>query len=482
MKLWTTSLPDTATSKQDREQSLVHSQPTPDISTGPRDIWGLTWPQMLMMFFVFCLGLTDVWTAGRIGGDVQAAFGLVAQCAMFLQVLVMAMSSGAMAAISQSLGARRQRRARRYVGMIVLCSLLLGLLVACIAYAGRNIFFRLLMTPADILPITLDYWGITLFTLPASYIFVATGMLFRATRQVFPPLWISAIMALCNLAGNLGFGLGWFGLPAFGYHGIAWTTFACTCLGATLNCLFLARTGYLSKADIPPLRWMRAGAPYLLKVALPAGAAQIVWHTGYVTLFAVAASLPVDSINALAGMTAGMRAEALLFLPGMAFSMTASVMVGNCLGAGNKDQALRLALQLAAAGSLFMSLVAAALWPFIGDMAAALSTVPGAQVQAVSYLRYNFISTPFTVISMVLGGAMTGAGATRYNLMVYGGSFWIVRLPLAWWLGHYVWRDAAGIFLGMLASQVVQSLIMLWVLLRADWTRFAMHAGRGHEK
>ena len=454
---------------------------TPNLSTSPRAIWSLTWPQMLMMFFVFCLGLTDVWTAGRISGDVQAAFGLVAQCTMFLQVLVMAMSSGAMAAISQSLGAHKYRRARLYIGMVLLCSMGLGLLVALFAYAGQHALFGLLMTPESILPITLDYWGIALLTLPATYVYAATGMLFRATRQVLPPLGVSALMALCNLLGNLGFGLGWFGLPSFGYHGIAWTTFGCTCLGAALNCLLLADTGYLARADIPPLRWMRRGAPYLLKVALPAGVAQIVWQTGYVTLFAVAASLPVDSVNALAGMTAGMRAEALLFLPGMAFSMSASVLVGNSLGAGNKEEARRLALQLAGAGSLFMSMAAALLWPFINDIAQALSTVPGAQVQAVSYLRYNFIATPFTVISMVLGGAMTGAGATRYNLMVYGGSFWAIRLPLAWVMGHYVWMDASGIFLGMLASQVVQSLIMLWVLRHVDWTRFAMNACKGQE-
>lgn len=449
--------------------------PPATLGTSPRDIWKLTWPQMLMMFLFFCLGLCDVWTAGRISGDVQAAFGLVAQCTMFLQVLVMAMSSGAMAAISQSMGAGRRRRARRYVGMVLVCALVMGLGIAVLAFAGQHQFFALLMTPEQILPVTLDYWAISLFTLPAAYVLSASGMLFRATRQVFPPMWVAVVMCVANFFGNLGFGLGYFGLPAFGYQGIAWTTFACTGLGALGNCLLLARTGFLRRADIPPLRWMRRGAPYLIKVALPAGAAQIVWQSGYVTLFAVAASLPFDSINALAGMTAGMRVEALLFLPGMAFSMSASVLVGNSLGAGNKEEALRLALNIAGAGALFMSLVALCLWPFIDELATLLTSGPDAQVQAASYLRYNFVATPFTVTSMVLGGAMTGAGATRYNLMVYGGSFWCVRLPVAWILGHHIWMNASGIFLGMLASQVIQSSIMLWVLLRADWTRFAMN-------
>ena len=102
---------------------------------------------------------------------------------------------------------------------------------------------------------------------------------------------------------------------------------------------------------------------------------------------------------------------------------------------------------MACGGALFMSVIAAILWPFIPQMAAAIATDALAQKQAVSYLHYNFLATPCTVLSMVLGGAMTGAGATRYNLMVYGGSFWGIRLPIAWLLGHYIWQSASGIFM-----------------------------------
>lgn len=440
-----------------------------------RAIWRLTLPQVCMMFFFFCLGLTDVWTAGQIGDDVQAAFGLVSQCVVFLQVLVMAMGSGAIAAISQSLGAGKPRRARRYICMVLVLALLLGLIVALLAFLGEGVLFTVLRTPQSILPITLAYWNISLITLPAAYVFAASGVVFRATRTVMPPLWVAAGMCLANFFGNLAFGLGYFGMPAFGFKGIAWTTFFCTLMAALANCGLLSRAGFLSRSNIPTLPWVRRAAPYLLRVALPAGASQLVWQTGYVALFAVAASLPHDSVSALAGMTAGMRIEALLFLPGLAFNMTAAVMVGNSLGAGDTDQARRLALLLVGTGSLCMSVVALIMWPFIHDIATLICTTADAQAQTVSYLRYNLISTPFTIGSMVLGGVMTGAGATRYNLIIFGGSFWLIRLPVALVFGHYIWMDASGIFLGMLTSQVVQCSIMVFALFRAPWTSYAMN-------
>ncbi len=439
-------------------------------------MWQLTWPQLVVMIFFFGLGLCDVWTAGRLGKDTQAAFGLVSQGAMFLQVLAMAIGSGATAAISQSIGAEKLIRAKRYIAMVLVGSLLLGVGIGLVAFMGQNVFFTLLQTPINILPITLSYWEVTLITLPMTYVFSTSTALFRATRQVIPPIFITLFMFIANIIGNLGFGLGYFGFPQFGYQGIAWTTFACTSLGALCNVFLLIHKGFFDYQHLPPWRWMRAALPYLSKVAIPAGASQIVWQTGYIVLFTVVASLPVQSVQSLAGLTAGMRMEALFFLPGLAFSMTASVLVGNSLGAKNIPQAYRLARILLISGVSCLSLLAIVLWPFIPQMAKFLTTNTEIQHITEQYLYFNVLSTPFTVTSMILGGVMTGAGATRYNLMVYGSSFWLVRLPVAWIFGHYIWVDASGVFLGMVLSQVVQSSIMLMVLYRANWTRFAMYS------
>ena len=179
-------------------------------------------------------------------------------------------------------------------------------------------------------------------------------------------------------------------------------------------------------------------------------------------------------MNALAGLTAGLRVEALLFLPGMAFNMSVAVLVGNSLGAGKPAEAKKVALFMVGAAALAMSLMAALLWPFRQEIALMLSQEPGTQAQIVNYLTFNLLSTPFSIASTVMGGVMTGAGATKYNLMIFGGTFWLVRLPLGWLLGHMLWGTASGVFVAMLVSQCLQTSIMLYVVLRRDWMRFAM--------
>ena len=171
-----------------------------DLSTSPRAIGRRAWPQMLMMYRVFIMGLITVWVAGQISADVQAALGMVTQCTLLLMVVVMAMSSGALAAVSQSLGAQRPERARRYVGVTVLGSFGLGFVMAAAGWLLADPILRLLNIPERILPLARDFWDVIMLTLPAQYVYAATGVMFRATRQVIPPLQVAALPVRPNVA------------------------------------------------------------------------------------------------------------------------------------------------------------------------------------------------------------------------------------------------------------------------------------------
>ena len=87
------------------------------------------------------------------------------------------------------------------------------------------------------------------------------------------------------------------------------------------------------------------------------------------------------TVNALAGLNAGLRVEALLFLPGMAFNMSVAVLVGNSLGAGKSAEARRVALNMVTLAAVAMSFMAALLWPFRQEVAHLLSQEPGTQAE-----------------------------------------------------------------------------------------------------
>lgn len=439
-----------------------------------REIWGLTWPQLLMLCFQFLVGLTDVWVAGKIHRDMQAVLGVITQCQFILLIVGTAAANAAVAAMSQSLGAGLPLRARRYAGLLLKIGLSFSFVALAAALALRHPILVLLRMPQEILPLADDFWRIFLIVLPSHYLLAMTGAMFRAWKSVYIPLFTAFAAFVVNAFSSTGFGLGWWGFPDLGGRGIAYATLVSITTMALVNLAVLIKRGVIRRESFAPWKWEKRALPYLVKVAVPAGAMQISWQLGYMVLFAITASLPADNVNALAGMAAGMRVESILFLPAFAFNMTGAMLVGHCLGAGDREEAKRVAWRLILAGAGSMSVAAVCLWPFLKQLAAFIAPDPGAQAHALVYLRYNLLATPFSVASMCLGGVMTGAGAAIYSFAVFGGAIWAVRLPLAYVFGHIVWGDSEGVFMGMFISQMIQASVMLYIFQTRDWARFAL--------
>lgn len=445
-----------------------------DLAHPYRTIWRLSWPQVLMMFFHFWIGFVDVYVAGLLNREVQAALGLITSCLFFLLIIAIAVANGAVAAISQSMGAGLYHRAQRYAGLCLLLALGLGFVLMGFSLGARELLLDALRVPDAIRGITGDFLRVYALVLPTYHVLLITNAMFRARKEVIYPTISMLLITSVNAVADFGLGLGRFGMPEMGHAGLAWATFWSVSAGAGVNLCILAGKGLLRRTAFPPLRWVRAALPYLYRVAWPSGLMQILWQTGYLVLFAITAALPVESITALAGMTAGLRVESILFLPGFAFNMTASVLVGNFLGAGRPDDAKRFGFRVWGIGVVLVGLLTLGVWQVVGDVAALLSEDPLVRSEIVNYLFWNMLAIPFTLTSMIIGGALNGAGATFYTMAVFGVTVWLVRLPLAYTLGHHVLGEARGIWMSMLFSQMVQAGALLWVYTFKDWSRFAL--------
>lgn len=441
--------------------------------TGFKEIWQLTWPQLLMTIFYFGIGFTDVVVAGRINSEIQAVIGIVSQCQFVLLVVATSLANASVAAVSQALGGKLRGRATRYVGLSLSLGVFFCALVMPVALYFQQGILDLLRVPPKLMPGASYFWTVFLLALPANYLLTLSSAMFRAHRAVLLPLASTMVVFFINVVGSIGFGLGYFGLPNFGAHGIAWATFFSVLAGALFNTAMLIRMKILKPESFAPWRWIKRAYPYLLKVAIPSAGMQLLWQIGYLVLIAITNSLPKDSEVAMAGMSAGMRIEAILFMPALAFNLTGTIMIGNCLGAGDKKEAKRVGLRILAIGCGTMSVVAAMLWPVAGKIAAFVAPDPAVTIECINYLRYNILSTPFTAASMILTGLLSGAGATIYPFYANSFAIWFVRLPVAYVMGHMVWKNASGVFLSMLVSQMVQSSLCLYIFTRLDWARFA---------
>jgi putative MATE family efflux protein len=443
-----------------------------------RTIWTLAWPQLLMMLFHFLIGMADVWVAGYIDREVQASLGIISQSLFFLLVVAMAVANGAVAAISQSLGAGLFMRVKRYVGLCLILAVLLGGAFTVVGLPLKQLLLAALQVPEKMRPVTEYFLEVYLVLLLPYYILLITNAIFRARKQVMYPLYSMILVTALNTVLDLGLGLGWWGMPNIGFKGLAWATFGSVSAGAMLNLFVLSRQGVLRRDSFAPWRWVKRALPYLFKVAWPSGLMQVVWQSGYLFLYAITASLPWNPVDALAGMAIGLRIEALLFLPAFAFNMTASILIGHYLGARQPEEAKKFGFRILRIGLISISIFAIAVWQFIGPWVDLLTRDTAVAAQAVNYLKWNMLAIPFTLTSMILAGVFNGAGATLLNMVIMGAATWGIRLPLAYGLGHLFLQNAEGIWIAMFASQIVQSSVLFYVFTFKNWQRFAMVKSR----
>ena len=443
-----------------------------DISTSLGSIFALLWPQIFIMYLLCVMNIVPIWAAGKMSASVQAAYGVSVQVLFFLNVVSVAISAGAVAVISHAIGARKMDRAHAYTLLTIALNIFCGVLLALFGWIFTEQIFSLLALKGQALQIAYEFWDILLLALPFSYILGSCATLFRSFREVKIPLFITAFVCALHFFFTLGLSFGDFGIEKIGFMGIAWAYFIAQAFGSILSLFMLYRCGFL-RFITPKLKWLIAAVPRLFKTAFASGATSLLWQGGNLTLYYITASLPFFATDALAGLSAGNRIESMIFMIGMAFNMSASVLVGNCLGARKLAEARRVASMLIFGSSLLMSVIALLLVPFIYELSAFVSAESLAQHYTAQYLIFNLASTPFATASMVFGGVMIGARAAHFNLLIFGLCFWVVRIPLAFYLGHFVMMDASGIFLAMLLSQAVQAAAILWVFFHIDWTKYA---------
>jgi Na+-driven multidrug efflux pump len=149
----------------------------------------------------------------------------------------------------------------------------------------------------------------------------------------------------------------------------------------------------------------------------------------------------------------------------LGFSQAAGALTGLSLGKGQPEEARRLThrtaqLAMMVLGGLGIVYVLGAKW--------LVQVFPNPQAildQAVWPLVLYGFTTPLLAPSMVLSGAIRGAGETRKPLILMLISRFVVRLPLAYVLGVTLGWGNMGIWIGMSSDYILRSLV-LWLISR----------------
>jgi multidrug resistance protein, MATE family len=422
--------------------------------------WRIAWPMTLIMLFEFVIRLTDVIVAGRLGKNVQAAYGPVVTIYFIIVVVANFMTVGTVSLVSRLFGSNDKKELNTAVVSALSATAAAGVAFAIVAVVGAPYIISIINMPDEVKPICVPLVRIYGAGLFFQYILITCNGIMRSCNMVKDSLKTMTIVTVLNVGLNLLFV---FETP-LGFKGIALATVTSVLIGSLINLRLVLR-----RLTTGAFVYSKAIIAKIFKIGWPMGALQIFWQLGSMVLYVILSALPENRVETIAGFTAGMQVESLVFLPAYAFNQANAVTVGNLLGENKQNEAYKSGLITALIGvCLIMALViivmANAWW-----ITPLLSKDPVVARESQKYIYIALISEPFMAWGVILGGALSGAGVTRSVMMRIAMSVWFVRLPLAYICVSVFGLGAASVWWSMNISQFVQAFLLYRRYSRRDW-------------
>lgn len=430
------------------------------------------------------VGFSDTLLTGHyLSKPHLAAINLMAYLLWLMYGMFSVVAIGATAMVARFVGAADVEMARRVTNQ----ALLVGAVVAAVATLlgitwGQSAVLALQLTGKSA-ELATEYVDIMLPVIPL-VMFQAVGIAcFRGAGDMVSGLAVMAVVNFVNVSVSWLLVLGLGPLPTLGWQGIAVGTMCGYAVGGLLVLGLLLRGRSGLRIQRRHLRPDPSMIRRLLRIGLPGGAE---------SLSIIACQLWfVSVINQLGDMAAAahgvaIRSESLAYLPGVAFQMAAATLTGQYLGARDYRRAAQSVVTACLVGGGLM-IIAGVLFFTHGQALAGLFLGPrqmDVAEQAAPLLRTIALGMPALALTMILSGALRGAGDTRWPLLFALVGFLGVRIPAAYWLAFESFQvpgtdillagwglGVAGAWYAMVTDLGVRALLVLYRFWHGGWTR-----------
>jgi putative MATE family efflux protein len=429
----------------------------------------LAWPAILSNLLYSTVGLVDIKIVGSLGPSAVAAVATGNRMFFVLQGVLMAVTAGTTALVARAWGADDRAEAERVTNAsMVVC------LGVSVVMAVPGIFFPELLAgvfqgldPEAIHQAAGFIWWLSLFNVAFAVSFVL-GTACRAAGDTITPLWIGAVTNVVNvvLVYVLIYGVPSFGIPSFGVAGAAIANGISFSLGSVIFLVMWLR-GSLIVGLGPGSSLSGPRVRELFRIGYPAGIEQFVWQAGFIAFLWVV-SLYGTAPYAAYGI--GVQILALSFVVGFGFSIAASTHVGQRLGAKDPDSAEESgwhAMRLAMASMIVLGAVVI----FSAEQVAAFMIDDPEVVRlTVVFIYILGACQPLMAIEFTLGGALRGAGDTRFPLYTVLTGLIGVRVALSA-VAALAGLEVEWIFAALVADYVVKVCMLIWRFRSGAWKR-----------
>lgn len=449
----------------------------------------LSLPAILAQISSIMMQYIDASMVGQLGSTESAAIGLVSSTTWLFGGLCSCAAAGFYVQAAQLIGAGKEREAQGVVKQsiqytLVFCALMMALgLSICSFLPGWLGGDESVRGNASL------YFGIYILSLPTIQMnFLAGGML-RSRGDMKLCGILNVLMCVLDVIFNMififpGHSVSFAGMtcriPGFGMGvaGAALGTAVAQAITAVLmltavcreySMLGLWRSGKKQtpvEGNRPGKTSDRSALKTAVRIAVPLAAERIAMNSAMIAAIRIVA--PLGNI-ALVANSFGVTAESLCYMPGYGIGEAATTLVGQSIGAGRYDETRRMARLTVFLGMAIMTASGILMFFAAPLMFSILTPDPAVQELGVKVLRIEAFAEPLYGASIVVSGALRGAGDTLVPSIMNLISMWGVRIPLSIFLAPRFGLE--GVWTAMCLELCFRGSIFLVRLYREKWLK-----------
>lgn len=428
----------------------------------------ICWPILISNTFMILGPTIDMIWVGKLGSAAIAGVGVAGVAVQLVMVALMGLVMGMRAMVARFVGAGDEELASHVVSHAFLLSVSISVVVAVVGILFAKDILTLLGLEASVVAQGAVYMRI-LFAgqVITSFQSMAEGVM-QASGDTMTPMKISIMYRIFHIALCPFLIFGWGIFPRLGVSGAAATSVLSQTLGGSLGMwvLFSGRSRLQLSLknfhlDLNIIwRMIRIGLPALVS-GLQRNLSQffLMWFIAPFGTLAVAA----HSIN--------QRVEMILVMPGMAFGIASGVLVGQNLGALKPERAERSAWQAVSLVEGIMVIISLAIFLWADNIVHLFSAEPALIQLGSTFLRISVVGFVVLGIMFVMMHSLNGSGDTLPPMIISVAVFWMIVIPLAYFLSRFTVLGVYGIRWAMVAEMIVAATSLTLYFRTGRWKR-----------
>ncbi|MGP1429330.1 MAG: MATE family efflux transporter [Fusobacterium sp.] len=429
-----------------------------------KNIFQITLPAVFDLLAQTLIMAFDMKMVSSLGASAISSVG-VGTAGMFALIpALIAVATGTTALLSRAYGADDKIEGKKAFIQSFFIAVPLGIFLTVIFLIFSEQIINLVGNAKDMnLDDAILYQNMTVIGFPFLGISIATFYAFRAMGENKIPMIGNTLALVLKLI--LNFLLIY--LFKWGIFGAALSTTLTRLFSAlfSIYLVFYSKKNWIS-LEFKNLKFDYFTSKRILKVGIPAAAEQLGLRLGMLIFEMMVISLGNLSY---AAHKIALTAESISYNLGFAFSFAASALVGQELGKGSSQKALKDGYICTIIAMIVMSTFGLTFF-IMPQFLVSLFTKDKKVIElATTALKIVSICQPFSGASMVLAGSLRGAGDTKSVLLITYLGIFLIRIPITYLFLDVLNFGLAGAWIVMTIDLVIRSSLAFYVFRRGKW-------------